>query len=228
MSYNPAGRDGIEPPLRVLEARPVTMTLRPAARRGIEPPSLHGQWSCDASRITGQRGGGRESNPPPQGHDLPSSPSTATTSGSPWSRTTFSRASAERYHWTSSRPAPPEPSPGIEPEPPAYEAGARPSSSQGHTQLQRKESNLRRDRLTAGCLTIRLRWNGRGAGASRPPVVGVELSKSGPPCRGHTYPFACANARTQLRGQDSNLHCRCQRPASLPLDDPETSRPGGT
>ena len=28
-----------------------------------------------------------------------------------------------------------------------------------------------RVRLTAGCLTIRLRWNGQGAGASRPPVV---------------------------------------------------------
>jgi len=29
LSYDPAGREGIEPSLRVLEARPVTMTLRP-------------------------------------------------------------------------------------------------------------------------------------------------------------------------------------------------------
>ena len=64
-----AGHEGIEPPLRVLEARLVTMTLlpmrtrgsrlsfeavrsAPAPRTGIEPVSLHRQWSCDASRIT--------------------------------------------------------------------------------------------------------------------------------------------------------------------------------
>lgn len=29
LKYDPAGREGIEPSLRVLEARPVTMTLRP-------------------------------------------------------------------------------------------------------------------------------------------------------------------------------------------------------
>ncbi len=108
-SRSRAGCEGIEPSLRVLEARPVTMTLRPknsATRRGIEPLSLHRQWSCDASRITGQRGDGRESNPPPQGHGLPSSPDEYRHSGSPWSRTTFSRASTERYHSTSSRPVP--------------------------------------------------------------------------------------------------------------------------
>ena len=39
LSYDPAGREGIEPSLRVLEARPVTMTLRPrssATRIGKE------------------------------------------------------------------------------------------------------------------------------------------------------------------------------------------------
>ena len=85
LSYDPAGREGIEPSLRVLEAWPVTMTLRPkdsaarchsprATRRGIEPLSLHRQWSCGTTRITGQGGDGRGSNPPPQGHNLPSSP----------------------------------------------------------------------------------------------------------------------------------------------------------
>ena len=69
LSYDPAaGREGIEPSLRVLEAQPVTMTLRPtmaispAPRRGIEPLSPHGQWGCDASRITRRkrrRAGGR-------------------------------------------------------------------------------------------------------------------------------------------------------------------------
>ena len=44
----------------------------------------------------------------------------------------------------------PEPSSGLEPDPPAYEAGARAIELQGHAlhgerdQLQRKESNLRR------------------------------------------------------------------------------------
>ena len=31
LNYDPAGREGIEPSLRVLEARPVTMTLRPTS-----------------------------------------------------------------------------------------------------------------------------------------------------------------------------------------------------
>ena len=53
-----AGCQGIEPRLRGLEARPVTMTLQPRAwaapRTGIEPVSFHRQWDCDASRITRQ------------------------------------------------------------------------------------------------------------------------------------------------------------------------------
>src|SRR5207248_10767877 len=71
--------------------------------------------------------------------------------GLPWSRTTFFRSSGGRYYSTSSQPVPSaglapgiarlkgraslllddegsEPSPGIEPDPPAYGAGARPSS----------------------------------------------------------------------------------------------------
>ena len=169
LSYDPAGREGIEPSLRVLEARPVTMTLHPkyrrresekrslppkgghasierrrlgsnrctpllhspmAARRGIEPLSPHGQWGCDASRITGLQHTLRVTDgnrtrlrrvtvcprprrvPPPHSHNR----------GSSWSRTTFSWSSAERYHWTSSRPVPPSrrasssaPLEGIEP-----------------------------------------------------------------------------------------------------------------
>ena len=113
-----------------------------------------------------------------------------------------------------------EPTPGVEPDHTAYEAGARPSRSMGRSArgsrvrgdaartlrapkslrssgqailvplqgtriispgacracpsergLQREESNLRGDRLTGGCLTIRLRWKrsarrGRGAKCS--------------------------------------------------------------
>ena len=94
------------------------MTLRPrlergatlrGTRRGIEPLSLHRQWSCDASRITGNRvtDGNRTRLRRVTACPRPRRvPSPYSHSGSPWSRTTFSRASTERYHSTSSRPVP--------------------------------------------------------------------------------------------------------------------------
>jgi hypothetical protein len=113
LSYDPAGCEGIEPSLRVLEARPVTMTLQPigvfAARRGVEPLSHRRRRHCDTGRITGRTaklGGGRGSNPPPQVHGLPSSPD------------------EYRHHAT-------EPPPGVEPDLPAYGAGARPHEPRG-------------------------------------------------------------------------------------------------
>ena len=47
------------------------------------------------------------------------------------------------------------------------------TSPEGMPRLQRKESNLRVNRLTAGCLTIRLRWNTwtEGHGADPWPSV---------------------------------------------------------
>ena len=57
LSYDPAGREGIEPSLRVLEARPVTMTLRPrssATRIGkevIAPVSGHASIEAEAFGI---------------------------------------------------------------------------------------------------------------------------------------------------------------------------------
>src|SRR5262249_40038577 len=121
LNYNPAGREGIEPSLRVLEARLVTMTVRPK-----------------------ERGDVRGSNPPPSVHSRPSSQtSNVTMSGLSWARTTFFRSSAGRYHSTSSqpvgawvfpgqgaehggrRPKPREPARGI----PTYFEGGRPTDS---------------------------------------------------------------------------------------------------
>ena len=152
---------------------------RAAPRRGIEPLSLHGQWSCDASRITrresstgvadGNRTRLRTFTECPRRQT-----STATRrriGGSSWGRTTFSWVSTRRYHSTSSRPDVWAPAEGIEPS---------------------------MDRLTAGCLTTRLRWNetalrrrhiaeAKAQGGRRgAPVVagapfrfGIELSKTG-------------------------------------------------
>ena len=58
---------------------------------------------------------------------------------------------------------------------------ANASSSESFRELQRKESNLRDDRLTAGCLTIRLRWKNsarreRGAKCSASAVEPVAPS----------------------------------------------------
>lgn len=219
-----------------------------ATRRGIEPLSPHRQWGCDASRITGQWGDGRGSNPPPQGHGLPSSQtSTVTTSGSSWCRTTFSRASTERYHWTSSRPAPLA---GVEPviarlkdeHPDRWTTGAdralvrdrtgtsrlrggcsRRSSCKG---IARSSARARAPaegiepsglRLTAGCLTIRLRWNERrGTGASRPPVVWRRVVKEPCPRRGQTCPFTRAASRAgSFGGRDRTCIAgfRGQRPS---------------
>ena len=142
LSYDPAGCEGIEPSLRVLEARPVTMTLQPvgvfAARRGVEPLSHRRRRHCDTGRITGRsakQGGGRGSNPPPQVHGLPSStrrvpPPRSDESPRPESNRIFPLTGRALVH----------------------------TSLEGVPRLQRKESNLRVNRLTAGCLTIRLRW----------------------------------------------------------------------
>ena len=85
-----------------------------------------------------KRGDVRGSNPSPWIHIPPSSQTSNVTmtsirvaGGLPWSRTTFFRSSGGRYYSTSSQPLAPEPLPGIEPDPPAYGAGARPSSHEG-------------------------------------------------------------------------------------------------
>ena len=114
--------------------------------------------------------------------------------GLSWARTTFFRASTGRYHSTSSQPVstpggtrtrrPPvesrrswpledgsvrchaEPSSGIEPEPPEYETGARPVELQGQV-APAEGVEPSRVRLTAGCPTVRPRWNDRGAARAR-------------------------------------------------------------
>jgi hypothetical protein len=252
-----AGREGIEPSLRVLEARPVTMTLRPknsatrieeeviapnsghasierrrlglnrctpplhsprATRRGIEPLSLHRQWSCDASRITGQRGDGRESNPPPQGHGLPSSQTSTVTVGrrgvaprslglQPSAITRLAhdprpavvtdhisapggsrrrdgeadapRFMAESHEATHHRPLERRASLPLDDRglralvrnrtgASRLRGGRSTIELQGHAQAKRVRAPAEgiepsKDRLTAGCLTIRLRWNETGS-----------------------------------------------------------------
>jgi hypothetical protein len=91
-------------------------------------------------------------------------------------------------------------------------------------ELQREESNLRDDRLTAGCLTIRLRWKNsarRVAWSNVPRVRGrascAKFSESeGAGARDRAKPW--------FRAQDSNLCFWIQRPASCQLDDPGVSR----
>jgi hypothetical protein len=126
----------------------------------------------------------------------------------------------------------PSPRPGSNRNLPLTKRVLAPIELQGHVALLRARAPAEgiepsRVRLTAGRLTIRLRWNERrGTGASRPPSFGVELSKNRALARGQTYPFTRGGEPTgRLRGQGSNLHCWVQRPASLPLDDPEIERP---
>jgi hypothetical protein len=59
LKYRPewlAGCEGIEPSLPSFGGSKVAMTLQPvsAAHTEIESVSVHGQWTCDASRIMGQ------------------------------------------------------------------------------------------------------------------------------------------------------------------------------
>ncbi len=126
-----AGREGIEPSLRVLEAQLVTMTLRPRrarfARRlvGESNPS-HPMDSGAATPVAsrGENAGGPKAAPSRTNgvtygdrtrlrgftfHPRPrrvTSPSMAQAcaGGLPWSRTTFFRSSGGRYYSTSSQP----------------------------------------------------------------------------------------------------------------------------
>ncbi len=173
--------------------------------------------------------------------------------GLSWARTTFFRASTGRYHSTSSQPVstpggtrtrrPPvesrrswpledgsvrchaEPSSGIEPEPPEYETGARPVELQGQV-APAEGVEPSRVRLTAGCPTVRPRWNDRGAARARrrddprigasmlraasrttravpltSQLIGAEFSMNRAPCR-RTSPFVAflPNADLLRRG----------------------------
>ena len=193
--------------------------------------------------------------------------------GSSWARTTFSWVSARRYHSTSSRPmhhrsVPPA---GVEPviarlkdeHPDRWTTAASPSprpgsnrslpltgrvlvqsSYEGH-ELQREESNLLGDRLTAGCLTIRHRWNEisarrrRIAEATARGVVMESQQSAGSPfrlassCQRSVHVLrradesvhASGNPGAQLRGQESNLHCWSQKPASCRWTTPNRVLP---
>ena len=125
---------------------------------------------------------------------------------------------------------------GVEPDHTAYEAGARPSRSMGTIargsaragissvgaprsrtvlacvctrELQWEESNPRDDRLTAGCLTIRLRWNEWLARKERDEPSGAKFSES-MAARGlpHAWLGSGRRSRTCVSG------FRDQRPAS--------------
>ena len=74
-------------------------------------------------------------------------------------------------------------------------------------ELQREESNLRDDRLTAGCLTIRLRWNDPPAMCGRVLVRQV-FREHGPRMVAHAWLGSGRRSRTCVSG------FRDQRPAS--------------
>ena len=97
----------------------------------------------------------------------------------------------------------------------AAEAPEKYSLARCVRELQREESNLREDRLTAGCLTIRLRWN-------EWPTRNVRVSRVAPSFqRAWPRTFPCA---AWFRAQESNLRFWIQRPASCQLDDPGVRR----
>lgn len=101
-------------------------------------------------------------------------------------------------------------------------------------ELQRKESNLRMGRLTAGCLTTRLRWKMcssrtyvRAAAVSTCPISCEAERRSGQRVRTRrALAPSCQRARDprargrRFRAQDSNLSFWVQRPVSCQLDDP--------
>lgn len=167
LSYDPAGCEGIEPPLRGLEARPVAMTLQPvgAARRGVEPLSHRRRRRCDCRSHHGPMG----------------------ESPRPESNRTFPLTGRALVH----------------------------TSLEGMPRLQRKESNLRVNRLTAGCLTIRLRWNTwtEGHGADPwPSVVRRRVVNERCSARAQGRSVSGAGIEPALPGPEASV---------LPLDDPE-------
>ena len=113
-----------------------------------------------------------------------------------------------------------EPSSGIEPEPPEYETGARPVELQGQV-APAEGVEPSRVRLTAGCPTVRPRWNDRGAARARrrddprigastlraasrttraipltSQLIGAEFSRNRAPCR-RTSPFVAFTSALQ-------------------------------
>jgi hypothetical protein len=73
-----------------------------------------------------------------------------------------------------------------------------------------------RDRLTAGCLTIRLRWN-------EWPARNVRDGPSAPGFQRAWAAHGCP-CLAWFRAQESNLRFWIQRPASCQLDDPGVTR----
>jgi hypothetical protein len=95
----------------------------------------------------------------------------------------------------------------------------------GRSQLQREESNLREDRLTGGCLTIRLRWNE----TARPRACSTSAPRTRTSLSGARFSESMGRTQVSLRvawfrAQESNLRFWIQRPASCQLDDPGVTR----
>jgi hypothetical protein len=149
-----------------------------------------------------------------------------------------------------------EPTSGIEPDPPVYEAGARPIELHGqvlavrvHVDGSHRRASKRRaparadeeapaegiepsnDRLTVGCLTIRLRWNMRSSrthvllpsrrvrSLARRNDEAVSAGVRDEPWR-QVFRERGPRVRSQFRAQGSNLSFWVQRPVSCQLDDP--------
>ena len=97
-------------------------------------------------------------------------------------------------------------------------------------ELQREESNLRDDRLTGGCLTIRLRWNApapSGADCWARRAAWSKVPRERGRASGASFQRArAASVRARVawfRAQGSNLRFWIQRPVSCLLDDPGES-----
>ena len=107
----------------------------------------------------------------------------------PWDRTTFSRASAERYDHTSSLVALVEPTAGVEPAPARYEGAVHPA-----TLRRRGPAGWSRTSL----VPLKRRAHGRSA------TTGYDEMKVG--CR--------AGIRTRIFPVNSRTCCRCHHPTS--------------
>lgn len=78
-------------------------------------------------------------------------------------------------------------------------------------------------RLTAGCLTIRLRWNEKtgGRGQPAPRRLASSCQRAVPLQRAEKSVHPDGEPSGRFRGQGSNLHCWVQRPASCRWTTPD-------
>ena len=133
----------------------------------------------------------------------------------PWDRTTFSRASAERYDHTSSLVAGVEPTAGVEPAPARYE-GAVPPATLRRRWSRLEDSNPDSPVIGRTSCLLDEAWVGP-AGWSRTSLVPLKRRAHGRSATtgyGEMKVGCRAGIRTRIFPVNSRTCCRCHHPTS--------------